>query len=175
MVELFAKSGDPDQMPQNLDSVASDLGLHCLPITLLGVSRLQWVKCKEDFVCNLILWWRHCNAGASVKEQKRYGKILQRCGIEEIGKKGYQKLRTVTGFKHVQLQHDNAPAHMSAIVCHCNFLLQKENETVLLHPLYSPDLAPCNFFLLSKLKTFLTGKRYRSRQTLGSAVYHTST
>ena len=41
MVELFANSGDPDQMPH---SAASDLGLHCLPITLLGVSRLQWVK-----------------------------------------------------------------------------------------------------------------------------------
>ena len=40
-VELFANSGDPDQMPH---VAASDLGLHCLPITLLGVSRLQWVK-----------------------------------------------------------------------------------------------------------------------------------
>ena len=38
MVKLFAKSGDPDQMPH---SAASDLGLHCLPITILGVSRLQ--------------------------------------------------------------------------------------------------------------------------------------
>ena len=38
MVELFANSGDPDQMPHY---AASDLGLHCLPITLLGVSRLQ--------------------------------------------------------------------------------------------------------------------------------------
>ena len=41
MVELFANSGDPDQM---LHSAASDLGLHCLAITLLGVSILQWVK-----------------------------------------------------------------------------------------------------------------------------------
>ena len=41
MAKLFANSGDPDQMPH---SVASDLGLHCLPITLLWVSRLQWVK-----------------------------------------------------------------------------------------------------------------------------------
>ena len=41
MVELFAYSGEPDQMPQN---AASDLGLHCLLITLLGVSRLQWVN-----------------------------------------------------------------------------------------------------------------------------------
>ena len=36
MAKLFANRGDLDQMPQN---VASDLGLHCLPITLLGVSR----------------------------------------------------------------------------------------------------------------------------------------
>ena len=43
MVELFANSGDPDQMPH---SAASDLGLHCLPVTLLRVSRLQWVNPK---------------------------------------------------------------------------------------------------------------------------------
>ena len=41
MVELFANSGDPDQAPR---LVASDLVQHCLPFTLLGVSRLQWVK-----------------------------------------------------------------------------------------------------------------------------------
>ena len=41
MAKLFANSGDPDQTPR---SAASDLGPHCLPITLLGVSRLQWVK-----------------------------------------------------------------------------------------------------------------------------------
>ena len=43
MAKLFANSGDPDQMQP---SAASDLGLHCLPITLLGISRLQWVKNK---------------------------------------------------------------------------------------------------------------------------------
>ena len=42
MVEIFANSGEADQMP---GSAASHLGLHCLPITLLGVSRLQWVNC----------------------------------------------------------------------------------------------------------------------------------
>ena len=41
MVELFVNSGDTDQTPR---SAASDLGLHCLPITLLWVSRLQWDK-----------------------------------------------------------------------------------------------------------------------------------
>ena len=41
MVELFANSGDPDQTPR---SAASDLGLQCLPNTLLGVSRLQKIN-----------------------------------------------------------------------------------------------------------------------------------
>ena len=41
MVKLFANSGDPDQTPH---SVASDLGLHYLPVIHLGVSSLQWIK-----------------------------------------------------------------------------------------------------------------------------------
>ena len=42
MIELFANSGDLDQM---LHSAASGLGLHCLRVTLLGFSRLQsWLK-----------------------------------------------------------------------------------------------------------------------------------
>ena len=39
MALLFANRGTPDQMPR---SAASNLGLHCLLIILLGVSRLQW-------------------------------------------------------------------------------------------------------------------------------------
>ena len=44
MFELFANSGDPDQTPR---SAASDLGLHCLPVTRLGVSSLQWVTSRK--------------------------------------------------------------------------------------------------------------------------------
>ena len=36
MVKLYANSGDPDQTPC---SAASDLGLHCLPVTPLEVSQ----------------------------------------------------------------------------------------------------------------------------------------
>ena len=41
MAKLFANSGDPDQTPH---FAAYDLGLQCLLITLLGVSRLQWAN-----------------------------------------------------------------------------------------------------------------------------------
>ena len=45
MAKLFANSGDPDQIQHY---VVSDLGLHCLPITLLVVSRLQWVNMQMN-------------------------------------------------------------------------------------------------------------------------------
>ena len=41
MAKPFANSGDPDQKRH---SVASYLGLHCLPATCLRVSGLQWVR-----------------------------------------------------------------------------------------------------------------------------------
>ena len=83
-------------------------------------------------------------------------------------KKYYQKRRPATGFKHVCLLHGNAPAHTSAIV---TAFLKKEKGTVLPRPPYSPDLAPCDFFLFLKLKAFLAGRKYQSRQALGSAIH----
>ena len=56
MVELFANSGDPDQTPR---SSASNLGLHCLPITLLGDFRLQWVNqfaYQEEIKSNVYMY-----------------------------------------------------------------------------------------------------------------------
>ena len=52
MTKVFANSGDPDQTPH---SAASDLGLHCLPITILLVSPLQWVNVLLLMV-ELCLW-----------------------------------------------------------------------------------------------------------------------
>ena len=45
MAKLFANSGDSDQTPH---SVVPDLGLQCLPITILGISRLKWFKYFRD-------------------------------------------------------------------------------------------------------------------------------
>ena len=52
MTKLFANSGDHDQTQC---SAASDLGLHCLPVTLLQISRLQWVNLKfPSIICNFV-------------------------------------------------------------------------------------------------------------------------
>ena len=46
-----ANSVDPDQTQHY---VASDLGLHCLQVTLLCVSRLKWVN---GLTCGFLLLW----------------------------------------------------------------------------------------------------------------------
>ena len=83
--------------------------------------------------------------------------------------KNYYKSRCPkTGLKYVRLLHDNAPTHKARIVTD---FLASEKVTLLPHPPYSPDLAPCNYFLFPKLKYHLSGRRYNSRNALGSAVY----
>ena len=49
--------------------------------------------------------------------------------------------------------------------------LESWEVTVLPHPPYSPDLAPCDYFYFPKLKYHLSGSRYNSRNALGPAVY----
>ena len=107
--------------------------------------------------------------GVAIKVPVKKGKSITGKYYKDVVlkklKKYYQKQRPATGFNHVRV-HDNAPARTSAIV---TAFLKKEKVTVLPHPPYSPDLAPCDFFLFPKLKAFLAGRKYQSRQALGSA------
>ena len=51
------------------------------------------------------------------------------------------------------------------------FFLASEKAKVLNHPPYSPYLSPCDFFLFPRLKKMLSGNKYTSRSSLGSAIY----
>ena len=52
------------------------------------------------------------------------------------------------------LHHDNTPAHKAISV---RQLLVKKQITALDHPPYSPDLAPCDFWLFPSLKAVMKG------------------
>ena len=53
-----------------------------------------------------------------------------------------------------------------------SLFLASEKVKLLNHPPYSPDLSPCDFFLLPRLKKkMLSGNKYTSRSSLGSAIY----
>ncbi|CAG8845917.1 6728_t:CDS:1, partial [Gigaspora margarita] len=48
--------------------------------------------------------------------------------------------------------------------------LKKERVKILPHPLYSPDLAPCDFFLFPRIKKELAGKSFNSIENLARSV-----
>ena len=52
-----------------------------------------------------------------------------------------------------------------------SLFLAPEKVKVLNHPSYSPDLSLCDFFLFSRLKKMLSGNKYTSGSSLGSAIY----
>ena len=53
------------------------------------------------------------------------------------------------------LHHDDVPAHTSCLV---QQFLAKRGTAQLQQPPYSPDLAPCDFFLFPRLKKVLKGQ-----------------
>lgn len=69
--------------------------------------------------------------------------------------------------KGVLLLHDNAPVHTShvatAAIHRCGF-------EQLRHPPYSPDLAPSDYYLFSKLKKELRGKKFSDDEEVKSAI-----
>jgi len=56
------------------------------------------------------------------------------------------------------LHDNNAPTYASLLTRSC---LAKHQTFIVLHPPYSPDLAPVDFFLFPKLKTTLKGRRFQ--------------
>ena len=57
------------------------------------------------------------------------------------------------------LHHDNALSHKAIIV---NEFLSKDSINIIEQPPYSPDMAPADFFLFSKLKLPLRDTRFQS-------------
>jgi hypothetical protein len=65
------------------------------------------------------------------------------------------------------LHYDSASAHTA--LCRQQYLA-KNNVAVVHHPLYSPDLAPSDFFLFQSLKLKLKGKRFRDCDIFGNST-----
>ena len=62
-----------------------------------------------------------------------------------------------------QLHHDNAPAYSSHLI---QGFLAKHNIPLICQAPYSPDMAPCDFWLFPKLKMLLKGTRFESREDI---------
>lgn len=61
------------------------------------------------------------------------------------------------------LHHDNAPSHSAHLI---GEFLSKNQTSVLPQPPYSPDLAPCDFFLFSRIKKHMKGTSFEDTEVL---------
>ena len=78
-----------------------------------------------------------------------------------------EKRRELWETKSWLLHHDNAPAHNALSI---RQFLAENNSAVLEQPPYSPDLAPCDFFLFPKLKGVIKGTRFQDSKAITTAV-----
>ena len=71
----------------------------------------------------------------------------------------WQQRRPKTGLKGLLWHHDNASVHTAALTI--DFLSENSIQLVS-HPPYSPDLAPCDFFLFPSVKEKIRGTNFDS-------------
>ena len=83
--------------------------------------------------------------------------------LSELRKRFYQKRPALFKWGQWHFQQDNAPVHNSILVT--DYLTKKGIKTVLQSP-YSPDVAPCDFWLFPKLR----GCRYETIEEMKEAV-----
>ncbi|GFR07309.1 uncharacterized protein TNCT_88081 [Trichonephila clavata] len=65
------------------------------------------------------------------------------------------------------IMHDNARPHKAECV---RQLLRRCRWEELEHPLYSPDISPCDFDLIPKIKDPIRGRRLATREDIANAV-----
>lgn len=90
-----------------------------------------------------------------------YAALLQRLSEEIKTKRPYLVINKVL------FHHDNEPAHTSMIAMSKIHDLRFE---LLPHPPYSPDLAPCDYYLFPSLKKWLGGQRFSNNEEVIAAV-----
>jgi len=65
------------------------------------------------------------------------------------------------------LHHDNAPCHTAVSI---NEYLAGKSIPVVPQPSYSPDLSPCDFFLLPRLQNHLKGRHFGTLDNIQKSV-----
>ncbi|UYV64534.1 hypothetical protein LAZ67_3001123, partial [Cordylochernes scorpioides] len=115
--------------------------------------RKKKVRLDNIFDYQGLVYYEFIKEGVTINKQA-YKEILER--LRDAIRRKINQLFKSTLWK---LLHDNAPAHRAIIV---QDYLAKHSISVLPHPPYSPDIAPCDLFFFPKLKMTLKGRRFSS-------------
>ncbi|KAG5316889.1 MOS1T transposase, partial [Acromyrmex insinuator] len=113
---------------------------------------------------NAYRWYKMFSEGREdVNDEERAGRTSTDENIDKVKK---IVLANHGSRRNWLLHHDNAPAHTSLLV---REFLTKNNTLMMPQPPYSPDLAPCDFFLFPKLKRPMKGRRYATIEEIKTA------
>lgn len=145
-----------------------------------------WVYCYEPLKKQQDMQWvaKGSPRPTKIQKQRSVGKVMAAAFFSQEGLKDLVRLekgKTVTAdwysnvclesvFEKIRnnhhnrlrvsnliLHHDNASSHTAALT---KVYLENQKVEVLDHPPYSPDLAPCDFYLFPKIKDILRGHRF---------------
>ena len=86
------------------------------------------------------------------------GRFYKNLVLKKV-KEFYNKKRPSKGWSGVHLLHDNASSHKCEVVK--SFLASEKVK----------ELSPCDFLLFPRLKKMLSGNKFTSRSSPGSAIY----
>ncbi|KAI6647106.1 Transposase [Oopsacas minuta] len=129
--------------------------------------------CISDFRAPKVLYWIFFDGLGPVtqipvpKGQTLTGQFYADVVLPEV-EKHYLKRRPKTGTRGLKILHDNARPHKSLAV---RQKIKDMDMHEVPHPPYSPDIAPCDFWLFRKLKDNLSGREFEDRLSLGRAIY----
>ena len=116
-------------------------------------ARVSWSQLKTMLVCffdhKRIVHYEFIAQGQTVNQQC-YLEVLTR-----LRESVWRKRHGFWSYKWI-IHHDIAPAHDAL---RFRKFLSKNSITKMDHPPYSPDLAPCDFWLFPKLKKFPEGTK----------------
>ena len=126
---------------------------------------LPKVESKSDAHCIVciqgIVYFEFLRQGQTVN-QTIYKEILRR-----LVRSVCDKRRSLWEAHAWTLYYDNAPSHTALNICQ---FLAERNFVTLEHPPYSPNLAPCDFFLFCKIKFVLKGTHFSDIDSIKMAA-----
>ena len=104
-------------------------------------------KCTS-FLLSMIFQWKQPNEEARKSDASEIITNLWEEQISKVKKERKKKKKKTTALSHWDLRYNDLP----------------------IHPPYSPDLAPSDFYLSPNLKKFVTGKHFTSNEVAERAI-----
>ena len=111
----------------------------------------------------------HADCGLRRERNRPHGVLCHRVSmsIKRSSFSAQEEARVVAGQRMAASPGQQGPAHNALSI---RQFLTERNVTVLDHPPYSPDLAPCDIFLFPKLKEVIKGVRFLDVEAIKKVV-----